>query len=134
MRSTRSAARTGERVASLLVIASLFVAASASALDPDPDRVASRDELAAIADWTPSATGEILGPVHPWPVNERERFESVMLGLDMRDDGYNSAYIFGMTRGVGASTMHPAIKPLFFLITIPLDIVFLPFAAIGGFF
>ncbi len=54
--------------------------------------------------------------------------------LDMDDDGYNSDYIFGMTRGVADSTMVPAIKPIFFLVTIPLDIVFLPFAAIGGFF
>ncbi len=54
--------------------------------------------------------------------------------LDMRDDEYNSDYIFGMTRGVADSTMIPAVKPLFFLVTIPLDIVFLPFAAIGGLF
>ena len=52
----------------------------------------------------------------------------------MRDDGYNSDYIFGMTKGVASSTLHPAIKPMCFLVTIPLDIVFLPFAAIGGFF
>ena len=54
--------------------------------------------------------------------------------LDMRDDEYNSEYIFGLTRGVAGSTMVPAIKPLMFLVTIPVDIVFLPFAAIGGFF
>jgi hypothetical protein len=54
--------------------------------------------------------------------------------LDMRDEGYNSAYIFGMTKGVSNSTLIPAMKPLFFLITIPLDLVTLPFAAIGGFF
>ncbi|MCP4036849.1 MAG: hypothetical protein GY733_07940 [bacterium] len=58
----------------------------------------------------------------------------VTSALDMRDDGYNSDYIFGMTRGVADSTVIPAVKPLFFLVTIPLDIVFLPFAAIGGFF
>ena len=54
--------------------------------------------------------------------------------LDMRDDEYNSEYIFGITKGVAGSTMTPVIKPFFFLVTIPLDIVFLPFAAIGGFF
>lgn len=58
----------------------------------------------------------------------------VTSALDMRDDEYNSDYIFGMSKGVAESTMIPAIKPLFFLITIPLDIAFLPFAAIGGFF
>lgn len=58
----------------------------------------------------------------------------VSSSLDMRDDNYNGDYIFGMTKGVSNSTIIPAIKPLFFLITIPLDLVFLPFAAIGGFF
>ncbi len=55
-------------------------------------------------------------------------------GLDMREDEYNSDYIFGMSKGVANSTIHPAVKPLFFVVTIPLDLAFLPFAAIGGFF
>ena len=55
-------------------------------------------------------------------------------GLDMRDDEYNSDYIFGMSKGVANSTIHPAVKPLLFVLTIPLDLAFLPFAAIGGFF
>lgn len=54
--------------------------------------------------------------------------------IDMRDDGYDSSYMFGMTRGVSASALHPGVKPLLFLVTIPLDIALLPFAAIGGFF
>lgn len=47
---------------------------------------------------------------------------------------YNSTYIFGMTRGVANSTIAPAGKAPLFLLTVPLDIVFLPFAAIGGLF
>ena len=47
---------------------------------------------------------------------------------------YNKSYIFGMTRGVADSTIHPAVKAPLFLFTIPLDIVLLPFAAIGGAF
>lgn len=47
---------------------------------------------------------------------------------------YNGSYIFGMTRSVANTTIIPAGKvPLFFL-TVPLDIVFLPFAMIGGLF
>lgn len=57
-----------------------------------------------------------------------------MAGPRMRGDGYNSDYLFGMSRAIGNSTLEPAVKPLFWLITVPLDIVFLPFAAIGGFF
>jgi hypothetical protein len=39
-----------------------------------------------------------------------------------------------MTRTVAASTMVPAAKVPLFVLTVPLDIVFLPFAAIGGLF
>lgn len=47
---------------------------------------------------------------------------------------YNSSYIFGMTRGLAESTIHPAAKAPLFFFTVPLDLVFFPFAAIGGFF
>ncbi len=47
---------------------------------------------------------------------------------------YNSSYIFGMTRTVAQSTMVPGAKAPLFLFTVPLDIVLLPFAAIGGLF
>lgn len=47
---------------------------------------------------------------------------------------YNDSYLFGMTRGVTGSTMHPAAKAPLLVLTIPLDIVLLPFAAIGGLF
>lgn len=47
---------------------------------------------------------------------------------------YNDSYIFGMTRGVAESTMHPAAKVPLFVLTVPLDLVFLPFAALGGLF
>ncbi|MCH2170819.1 hypothetical protein MK489_08545 [Myxococcota bacterium] len=48
--------------------------------------------------------------------------------------GFDSEYIFGMTRAVNHSTLLPALKPLAFLVTVPLDLALLPFAAIGGFF
>lgn len=47
---------------------------------------------------------------------------------------YDTSYLFGMTRGVADSTIHPAGKVPLFVLTVPLDIVFLPFAAVGGFF
>ncbi len=47
---------------------------------------------------------------------------------------YNDDYFFALTRGVSDSTMHPAAKVPLFLLTVPLDLVFLPFAAIGGLF
>ncbi len=55
--------------------------------------------------------------------------------LNLEDNqGYSSEYIFGMTKGVMNSTLEPAFKPVVLLLTVPLDIAFLPFAAIGGFF
>jgi hypothetical protein len=55
--------------------------------------------------------------------------------LDVEDrQGYNSEYIFGMTKGIMQSTLVPALKPFFLLFTVPLDIAFLPFSAIAGFF
>jgi len=47
---------------------------------------------------------------------------------------YNGSYIFGMTRSVAQSTISPAGKAPLFLLTVPLDLVLLPFAAIGGLF
>ncbi len=47
---------------------------------------------------------------------------------------YNSSYIFALTRGVAGSTMVPAAKAPLYLLTLPLDIVLVPFAAVGGMF
>jgi hypothetical protein len=55
--------------------------------------------------------------------------------LDMRDDtGYNTGYLFAMTKAVAAGPITPGLKPLLFLFTVPLDIITLPFTAIAGFF
>ena len=47
---------------------------------------------------------------------------------------YNSGYVFGMSRGVADSTIHPAVKAPIFLVTLPLDLALMPFALIGGMF
>lgn len=55
--------------------------------------------------------------------------------LNLEDNqGYSTEYIFGLTKGVMNSTLQPAFKPAVLILTVPLDIAFLPFAAIGGFF
>ena len=61
-------------------------------------------------------------PGKPGPYNEAE------------GPGYNSDYLFGITRATVRSTIVPAAKVPLFLLTVPLDIALLPFAAIGGFF
>ena len=50
------------------------------------------------------------------------------------DSGYNSDYLFGLSRGLAGSTLSPAIKPVFFVVTVPLDVALFPFALIGGLF
>ncbi len=48
--------------------------------------------------------------------------------------GYNSEYLFALTRGLANSSINPAGKVPLFIFTLPLDVVFLPFAAIAGLF
>lgn len=47
---------------------------------------------------------------------------------------YNDQYLFAATRGVANSTLIPALKAPLFILTVPVDLVCLPFAAVGGFF
>ena len=55
-------------------------------------------------------------------------------GLDLEEhSGYTSEYIFGFSKGVVRSTLSPAVKPVLLLVTVPVDLALLPFAAIGGF-
>jgi hypothetical protein len=63
----------------------------------------------------------------------RPRYEPVPPSTEPKSS-YNDAYLFGMTRAVANSTIHPGAKAPLFVLTVPLDIVFLPFEAIGGFF
>jgi hypothetical protein len=64
-------------------------------------------------------------PIPPPPVAPRP---------ERAPGSYNDEYIFGLTRSVAESTMHPAAKILIFPITVPLDLVLLPFEIIGGTF
>ena len=47
---------------------------------------------------------------------------------------FSDRYLFAMTRGVADSTLHPALQVPLFLVTVPVDIVLLPVAAIVGAF
>ena len=101
--------------------------------------------LMVLAVTLATATGSSAGPASQVPPDtielaqtggtERPELEPRYEPVAPPERGsFNWQYIFGMTRGVADSTIHPAVKaPLFFL-TLPLDLVFLPFATIGGFF
>jgi len=49
-------------------------------------------------------------------------------------DVYTTDYLFGITRAVSESTLVPAAQVPLYILTVPLDIAFLPMEAIAGFF
>jgi hypothetical protein len=116
---------------SLAVMGAGALSSSAGAAEPvrsaDPAEATEREPILLAQDggteprelepaYAPPAPGK------PGPYNEAE------------GPGYNSDYLFGITRATASSTIVPAAKVPLFLLTVPLDIVLLPFAAIGGFF
>ena len=104
-----------------LVLAAAFVSASAASLG---------EPLAATPEQ-PEAVVVAQAPEPPPPRELQPRYEPAPIE---QKSWYNDSYIFGMTRGVADSTMVPAVKAPLFLLTVPLDLVLLPFAAIGGLF
>lgn len=83
----------------------------------------------------PQDQAETAASAEPIPDPEQGKLEPRYQPREPRPSSwYNDSYIFGMTRGVTDSTMHPAAKVPLLVLTIPLDIAFLPFAALGGLF
>jgi len=124
---TNAAGATGSalRAGLALLGATLLLSSPGDASALTPARGA---DAASRAPVSSSATQGLL------PTPALHVLSPILADVDMRDDGYNSEYIFGLTKGIASSTLHPAIKPICFVLTVPLDLVFLPFAAIGGFF
>jgi hypothetical protein len=115
----------------------VFQASTAAAATTDAGTMSTPSVEVGVLDQAAGAPAGVTEPpvVVAWDSSIRPMQASNQT-IDMRDDdqGYDSSYLFGMTKGVANSTMTPAFKPLVFLLTVPLDIVLLPFAAIGGFF
>lgn len=110
-----------------VVIAFLAAAVPAAAITP------RASDMGRVADALRDADG-----AQPFFWERSVRSDYVLAARDTVDvedhGGYTGEYIFGMTKGVMRSTLTPALKPVVLLLTVPLDLVFLPFAAIGGFF
>jgi hypothetical protein len=93
--------------------------------------------LAATPALAPPAFGEAAPPLviaeeHGTEPGElRPRYTPVP---PEEESWYNAGYMFALTGSVARSTMSPALKAPLFVFTVPLDIVLLPFAAIGGLF
>ncbi|MGH7787403.1 MAG: hypothetical protein ACRERC_11085 [Candidatus Binatia bacterium] len=101
---------------SLALLAALTAASAGHAL-PVPERHADVIQLAQETEPPPRELEPRYQPVPPQPKS-----------------WYNDSYIFAMTRGVSDSTLVPAAKAPLYLLTVPLDLVLLPFASIGGLF
>lgn len=101
-----------------LAAAFLFVAAASSASATGELHTGSRAIQLAQAGGTEPR--DLEPRYHPAPPEEKS--------------WYNSSYIFAVTRSVADSTLVPAAKVPLFLLTVPVDLVLLPFATIGGLF
>ena len=93
--------------------------------------------------WVMAARGDETEGQAGWgQVQAEEQFEAGTAPLEPRyaprepaeKSWYNSQYIFGITRSVTSSTLQPAAKLPLLVLTVPLDLALLPFAAIGGLF
>jgi hypothetical protein len=104
---------------SLALLAGLVALAVASPAAARPP-VAPQAEVIQLAQEDEAPPRELQPRYEPVPPAEKS--------------WYNDSYIFAMTRGVSSSTMVPAAKAPLYLLTVPLDLVLLPFAAIGGLF
>jgi hypothetical protein len=100
-------------------VVAAFVALSAGAGYALPDQRVDR-EVVQLAQAQGTEPRELEPRYQPVPPEEKS--------------WYNGSYIFGLTRGVAGSTMVPAAKAPLFVLSVPLDLVLLPFAAIGGLF
>ncbi|HET9063127.1 MAG TPA: hypothetical protein VFO62_07555 [Candidatus Binatia bacterium] len=116
-----------------IVVTSMPVAALVVALVvaiPAPAQAAS-GSVAVCRVAPASPVDQMLAGAYP----SQARHAAYNQTLDMRDDtGYNTGYLFAMTKAVASGPITPGLKPLLFLFTVPLDIITLPFTAIAGFF
>lgn len=139
----------------VLLLCSLIAPAARAVPDwaadaDEPDQVMAIDDASPEHTWQDSARRKNASPEAAVQIADASEGAEARDAEEARDSRplepryqprepekkswYNGSYIFGMTRGVAGSTMAPAGKVPLFVLTVPLDIVFLPFAVIGGLF
>jgi len=114
-------------LAAILVVLATTGAGIAAPADPFPSRAVLAPSPGSMQ--LAQAEGAESGEMQPREL--QPRYEPVE---PRPKSSYNDEYIFGLTRGIADSAMHPAAKVLLFPLTVPLDLAFLPFSAIGGLF
>lgn len=123
-----------------LVVSFALVLATAATAAPNAERLAQSDidrwnlgDLAEVTTETPAGTfilaqaGNDAGRSRPLEPTYQPREPEPK-------SWYNGSYIFSLTRSVADSTIAPAGQVPLYVLTVPLDIAFLPFALIGGLF
>ena len=125
--STRPAPTTSA-LASLLLAVGYLVQVSSSGASALALGSVSTTHPAAAAD---AGTRIVLAQAGTEPGELEPRYQPVDPGPT---DGYDSSYIFAITRALTNSTIVPAGKAPLFLLTVPLDLALLPIQFIGGFF
>ncbi len=132
-RSVRLAVALGPFVIGLAF--GLVVPASAS---PGESRAESANEAGVQLETIERDSAPIRLAQASDPVDESGRSRRLEPRYQPREpepkSWYNSDYIFGITRSVADSTIAPAGKVPLFVLTVPLDLAFLPFSVIGGMF
>ena len=90
------------------------------------------NDAAASATGRPDAPPIVVAQEHGTTPGElRPRYQPVP---PEEKSWYNASYMFGLSRSLAQSTIVLPAKAPLFLFTLPLDIVLLPFTAIGGLF
>jgi hypothetical protein len=118
---------TGPRLsAAALALAFVVVTAQAGLAAPHPSSTSAAVSGTNVGQLA-QADGESPRELQP-------RYEPVPAAPSGQGSSFNDEYIFGLTRGIADSALHPAAKILLFPMTVPLDIALLPFEIIGGFF
>lgn len=94
--------------------------------------LAAHAATSAAGEAIPAASFEVAQAGGTEPSELETRYQPAPLPPEK--SWYNSSYIFALTRGVAGSTMVPAAKVSLYVLTLPLDVVLLPIAGIGGMF
>lgn len=117
------------RLAISIATISMAITALVASIPVQARAAAGPGSMCRVAPGSP--VDQLLAGAYP----SQARHAAYHQDLDMRDDtGYNTDYLFGMTKAVASGPITPFFKPLLFLFTVPLDIITLPFTAIAGFF
>ncbi|MFK7897743.1 MAG: hypothetical protein AB8G23_18045 [Myxococcota bacterium] len=138
---TNPARRSAQPVLSMLLALSLtfsfalIFAVAPAAAAPGSDTTEATEATEATETAGLSETAPLLLAQAGGDAGRSRPLEPTYQPREPEPEGwYNGSYVFALTRGVADSTIAPAGQVPLYVLTVPLDIAFLPFALIGGLF